>query len=78
MLANTVRRENFNGYTIHNNIRRVREAQHIQGMITNPTNSEFAGIACERLLTNCPVTVLGEIDNVTQILDPISSNSGAR
>jgi hypothetical protein len=77
MLANTVRRENFNGYTIHN-IRRVREAQHIQGMITNPTNSEFAGIARERLLTNCPVTVLGEIDNVTQILDPISSNSGAR
>ena len=71
MLVNTARGENFKGCTRHN-IRRSR-----QGMITNPANRGLAGIARESLLTNCPVTV-GEIDNATQILDPLSSNSGAR
>ena len=37
MPVNTAR-ENFKGYTRHN-IKRAREAQHIQGLITNPIGS---------------------------------------
>ncbi len=47
MLINTVR-ENIEGYT-RQDIKRAREAWHIQGMIANPTKREFAGMVCEKL-----------------------------
>ena len=36
----------------------------IQGMIANPTKRESAGMVCEQLLNNCPVTVQ-DVDNQT-------------
>jgi hypothetical protein len=35
-------------------------------MIANPTERDFAGMVCEQLLTNCPVTVR-DFDNANQI-----------
>ncbi len=64
MLVNTVR-ENFEGYSCHK-VKKAQEARRIQGMIANPTEREFAGMVCEQLLTNCPVTVR-DIDNANQI-----------
>ena len=55
MLVNTVR-ENFKGYSRHK-VEKAKEARHIQGMIANPTEREFAGMVREQLLTNFPVTV---------------------
>ncbi len=60
MLINTVR-EDFEGYT-RQDVKRVREAGRIQGMIANPTKREFAGMRHEKLLTYCPITVRN-IDN---------------
>ncbi len=71
MLVKTVR-ENFEGYTRHK-VERAREARHIQGMIANPTEREFAGMVCEQLLTNCPVTVR-DVDNANQIFGPDVAN----
>jgi hypothetical protein len=45
MLVNTVR-ENFERYTSHD-VERAREARRIQGMISNPTKREFAGMVWE-------------------------------
>ncbi len=59
MRVNTVR-ENFEGYT-RQDVKRAREALHIQGKSANPTKREFAGMVPE-LLTNCPITIRN-IDN---------------
>ena len=67
MLVNTVR-ENFKGYT-HNEVKKAREAQHIQGLIVNPTKQEFVGMVCEQLLTNRPVA-MRDVDNANQIVGP--------
>ncbi len=64
MLVNTVRGK-FEGSTCHK-VERAREAQHIQGMIANPTEREFAGMVHEKLLTNCPFTIR-DVDNANQI-----------
>jgi hypothetical protein len=71
MLVNTVR-ENFEGYTRHD-VKRAREAQHIQGMIANPTEREFAGMVREKLLTNCPITAR-DVENANQIFRPNLAN----
>jgi hypothetical protein len=71
MLVNTVR-GNFEGYTCRK-VERAREAQCIQGMIANPTEREFAGMVCEQLLTNCPVTVC-DVDKANQIFGPDVAN----
>ncbi len=71
MLVNTVR-GNFEGYT-HHDIKRVKEARCIQGMIANPTEKEFAGMVRKRLLTNCPVTVRN-VDNANRIFGPDLAN----
>jgi hypothetical protein len=67
MLVNTVR-ENFEGYS-HHEVEKAKEARRIQGMISNPTEREFAGMVREQLLTNCPVTVR-DVDNANQIFGP--------
>ena len=64
MLVNTAR-ENFEGHSRHE-VDKAKEARHIQGMIANPTEREFAGMVREQLLTNCPVTVR-DVDNADQI-----------
>jgi hypothetical protein len=71
MLVNTVR-ENFEGYT-RQDVKRAREAQHIQEMIPNPTKREFVGMVHEKLLTNCPVTVCS-LDNANQTFEPNLAN----
>jgi hypothetical protein len=71
MLVNTLQ-GNFKGYTRHD-IKRAKEARHIQGMIANPTEKEFAGMVCERLLTNRPITVRN-VDNANRIFDPDLAN----
>jgi hypothetical protein len=47
MFVTTVR-ENFEGYT-RQDVEKAREAQCIQGMITNPTKRKFAGMVHEKL-----------------------------
>ncbi len=42
-------------------------------MIANPTEREFAGMVCEQLLTNCPVTVC-DVDNANRIFGPDLAN----
>jgi hypothetical protein len=71
MLVNTVR-GNFEGYTCHE-VKRAREAQCIQGMISNPTEREFAGMVHKQHLTNCPVTVR-DVDNTNLIFGPDLAN----
>jgi len=71
MLVNTVR-ENFEGYS-HHKAKKAKEARHIQGMIANPTEREFAGMVREQLLTNCPVTVR-DVDNANQNFGPDLAN----
>jgi len=75
MLVNTVR-ENFEGYLRHE-VEKAKEARRIQGMIANPTEKEFAGMVCEQLLTNCPVTVR-DIDNATEFLVLTSLTLGGK
>ncbi len=50
MLVNTVSNE-FEGHTKHN-IAKAKEAQRLQGMVGNPTDKEFKGMVCKRLITN--------------------------
>jgi hypothetical protein len=42
-------------------------------MIANPTEREFAGMVCEQILTNCPVTER-DVDNATQSFGPDVAN----
>jgi hypothetical protein len=71
MLVNTVR-ENFEGYSRHE-IEGSKEVRHIQGIIANPTEREFAGMVREQLLTNCNVTVR-DVDNANRIFGPDLAN----
>ncbi len=71
MLVNIVG-GNYEGYTRHK-VERAREVQHIQGMIANPTEREFAGMVHEHILTNCPVTV-HDVDKANQIVGPDVAN----
>jgi len=71
MLVNTVR-DNFEGHTKHD-IAKAKEARRLQGMVGNPTNKEFKGIVCEKLITNCPVTVQ-DVENANCIFGPDLAN----
>ncbi len=42
-------------------------------MVGNPTEWEFVGMVCEKLITNCPVTV-HNVDNANQIFGPDLAN----
>ena len=42
-------------------------------MIGNPTKREFAGMVCEKLISNCPVTV-HDINNSNRIFGPDLAN----
>ncbi len=67
MLVNTVR-DNFEGRT-KGNIAQAKEAQRLQGMVGNPMDKEFKGVVCEKLITNCPVTVQN-VENTNCIFVP--------
>jgi hypothetical protein len=71
MLVNTVR-DNFEGHTKHN-IDKAKEAQRLQRMVETPTDKEFKGIVCEKLITNCPITVQ-DIENANRIFGPNLAN----
>jgi len=71
MLVNTVR-DNFEGHTKHD-IAKAKEAQRLQGMVGNPTDKEFKGMVCEKLITNCPVTVQ-DVENANHIFGPDLAN----
>ncbi len=71
MLVNTVR-DNFEGHTKHD-IAKAKEARRLQGMVGNPTDKEFKGMVCEKLITNCPVTVQ-DVENVNCIFGPDLAN----
>jgi hypothetical protein len=71
MLVNTVR-GNFEGHTKHN-IAKAKEAQRLQGMVGNPTDKEFKGMVCEKLITNCPITVQ-DVENANCIFGPDLAN----
>jgi hypothetical protein len=64
MLVNTAR-DNFEGHT-KRNIAKAKEAQRLQGKVGNPSDKEFKGMVCERLITNCPVTVQ-DVENANPI-----------
>ncbi len=42
-------------------------------MVGNPTDREFKGMVCEKLFTNCPVTV-HDIENANHIFGPDLTN----
>jgi hypothetical protein len=42
-------------------------------MVVNPTDKEFKGMAREKLITNCPVTVQ-DIENAKRIFGPGLAN----
>ncbi len=71
LLVNTVQ-ANFEGFT-KREVEKTNEAQHLQGMIGNPTKREFAGKVHEKLITNCPVTV-HDINNANRIFGPDLAN----
>jgi hypothetical protein len=71
ILVNMVR-ANFEGFTWHE-VEKANEARCLQEMIGNPTEREFAGMVCEKLITNCPVTV-HNINNANRIFGPDLAN----
>jgi hypothetical protein len=71
MLVNTVC-ANFEGYTRHN-IEKAYKAGKLQGMIGSPTERDFTGMVCEKLIANCPVT-LQDIYKANQIFSPDLAN----
>ena len=71
MLVNTVQ-DNFEGHTKHD-IAMAKETRRLQGMIGNPTDKEFKGMVCEKLITNCPVTVQ-DAENANHIFGPDLAN----
>jgi hypothetical protein len=71
MLVITVR-DNFEGYTRHD-IKKAKEARRLQGKVGNPTEKEFTGMVCEKLMTNCPVAVQ-DVDNANRIFGPDLAN----
>ena len=60
--------ENLEGYTRHE-IEKAKEARRLQGMIGNPTEKELEGMVREKLIANCPVTVL-DVHNAKRIYGP--------
>jgi len=42
-------------------------------MVGNPTDKEFKGMVCEKLITNCPVTVQ-DVENANRIFGPDLAN----
>ena len=42
-------------------------------MVGNPTDKEFKGMVCEKLITNCPVTVQ-DVENASHIFGPDLAN----
>ncbi len=54
-------------------VKKANEVRWLQGMIGNPTEREFAGMVCEKLITNCPVTVQ-DINNANCIFGPDLAN----
>ncbi len=42
-------------------------------MVGNPTDKEFKGMVCERLITNCPVT-MQDFENANSIFGPDLAN----
>jgi hypothetical protein len=73
MLVNTVR-GNFKGYTCHK-VEMAREAQRIYSIIVIPTESEFARMVREQLLTDCPVAIR-DFDNANHFFGPDLANLG--
>jgi hypothetical protein len=71
VMVNTVI-ANFEGYTKHD-IKKAQEARHLQGMIGNPTERDFVGMVCEKLIVDCPVTVRN-IQNANWIFGPNLAN----
>jgi hypothetical protein len=63
---------NLKGYTRHK-IEKAQEARRLQGMIRNPTGRELAGMVCEKLIANRPVTVQ-DLHNANQIFGPDIAN----
>jgi hypothetical protein len=71
MLVNMVQ-ANYEGFT-RREVEKANEAQRLQGMISNPTEREFAGMVHEKLVTNCPVTV-HDANNTNCIFGPDLAN----
>jgi hypothetical protein len=71
VMVNTVYR-NFEGYT-KQDLEKAKEARRLQGMVGNPTEREFIGMVCEKLIANCPVTVR-DVDNANRIFGPDLAN----
>ncbi len=71
MLMNMVQ-ANYEGLT-RCEVKKANEAQHLQGMIGNPTKREFTRMVREKLITNCPVTV-HNVNNASCILGPDLAN----
>ncbi len=71
MLVKTVQ-ANFEGFT-RREVEKTNEVQYLQGMIGNPTEREFAGMVCEKLITNFPVTVRN-VNNANHIFGPNLAN----
>ncbi len=71
MLVNTVQ-ANFEGFT-KREVEMANEAQCLQGMISNPTKREFAGMVRGKSITNCPVTV-HNVNNDNPIFGPDLAN----
>jgi hypothetical protein len=63
---------NLEGDTRHK-IEKAKEARRLQGMIGNPTKKELAGMAHEKLIANCPVTVQ-DVHNANRIFGPDLAN----
>ncbi len=70
-MVNTVHK-NFEGYTKHD-LEKVKKARRLQGMVGKPTERKFAGMVCEKLIVNCPVTVTN-VDNANRIFGPGLAN----
>jgi hypothetical protein len=75
MLVNMVR-ANFEGFT-RREAEKAYDARRLQGMIGNPTKSEFAGMVCDNLITNCPVTV-HDVNNTNHFFGPDLANLRGR
>ena len=63
---------NLKGHTRHE-VGKANKARRLQGMIGNPTEREFEGMVCEKLIANCPVTVQ-DVHNANRIFGPDLAN----
>jgi hypothetical protein len=67
MLVNMVQ-DNFEGFT-RREVEKASEVQRLQGMISNHSQREFAGMVHKNLITNRPVTV-HDVNNAYPIFGP--------